>query len=256
MANKKGRKGSKDPLVAVYSEKVRAALGGSRMRLADLARKLKTSPQALAYLAEGDDIKRCRASRRAAIAKALGVTEQWLSEPTATLLPFWLSGVTITAGAGLFTSARTQLALGRLLKKCVTAIDRDLQDKTLKDKGIDETATPDDVKEGVARCIRQLTDFDSLRGEVLVGVEQPFLIIPVAGGILTGQHRPFDPDEEAAGVGLVSAWEQMLEPWFSGKAKMNYRRLRERAGFPVPDGERRSDTNPHIIVWTKEKGAP
>jgi len=242
--------------VAVYSEKVRAALGESRMRLADLARKLKTSPQALAYLAEGDDIKRCRASRRSAIAKALNVTEQWLSEPTATLLPFWLSGATVTAGMGLFTSARTQLALGRLFQKCVAAIDRDLQNKALRDKGIEETATPDDVKESVARCIRQLTDLESLRGDVLVGAEQPFIIIPVAGGILRSRHHPFDTDEEAAGVELISSWEQLLEPWFSGHAKMNYRRLRERAGFPVPDGERRSDTNPHIIVWTKEKGAP
>lgn len=251
MAKQKGRKESKDPLVAVYSPKVRAAMAESQMRLADLARKLKTSPQALAYLAEGDDIKRCRTSRRSAIAKALKVTEEWLSEPTATLTPFWLAGVTVTAGMGLFASARTQLALGRLLKKCVAAIDRDLRDKALRDKGIEETATPDDVKERVARCIRQLTDLDSLKGDVLVGVEQPFFMIPVAGGILTGQHQPFDADEEAAGLGLISAWDQMLDPWFSGKAKLNYRRLSERAGLPVPAGERRSDTNPFIIVSPK-----
>lgn len=256
VAKKKRPKGPKDPLVAVYSPKVRAAMAEGRIRLADLARKLKTSPQALAYLAEGDDIKRCRASRRSEIAKALKVTEQWLSEPTSTLLPLWLAGVNITAGVGLFTSARTQLVLGRLLKKCVAAIDRDLQDKALADKGIAETATPDDVKEHVARCIRELTDLDSLRGDVLVGAEQPFFMIAVAGGVLRSQHYPFDADEEAAGVELISSWEQLLEPWLSGKAKLNYRRLRERAGFPVPVGERRSDTNPYIIVWQPQKGAP
>jgi hypothetical protein len=247
----KGRKASKDPLVPVYGSKVRAAMAEGRIRMADLARKLKTSPQALAYLAEGDGIKRCRASRRADLAKALKVTEQWLSEPIATLLPLWLAGVTVATGSGVFTFARTQLALGRLLRKCVDAIDRDLQDKTLRDRGIEETATPDDVKEGVARCIRQLTDLDLLRGDVLVGVEQPFAIIPLAGGILTTRHNPFAAEEEAAGVELISSWEQMLELWFSGKAKLNYRRLSERAGFPVPDGERRSDTNPFIIVSPK-----
>ena len=243
-------------MVPVYSPKLRAAMTDQELRLADVARALKINRQTIAYLAAGDGTKKSRASRRARLARLLKVTEQWLSEPTATLHPLWLAGVNVTSGVGLFTSARTQLALGRLLKKCIAAIDRDLKDRTLTDKGIVETATPDDVKEGVARCIRQLTDLELLRGDVLVGVEQPFAIIPLAGGILTTRHNPFAAEEEAAGVELISSWEQILEPWFSGKAKLNYRRLSERAGFPVPDGERRSDTNPHIIVRQPKKGAP
>ena len=125
------------------------------------------------------------------------------------------------------------------------------------DHGFKETATPTDVRAHVAACVRKLTDVDGERGDVLVGAEQPYwgVLIAGGGGIIRARHLPYDEDEEEAGINLISAWEQILEPWFSGKAKMNYRRLRERAGFPVPDGERRSDTNPHIIVWTKEKGA-
>lgn len=252
MAKKRTRKGTADPLVPVYSPKVRAAMEDSGIRLTDLARKLKTSPQAVAYLAEGEGTRRCRASRRSAIAKILKVSDAWLGEPTATLTPLWLAGINVTVGAGLFTSPRTQLAFSRLLEKSMAATDRDVRDRALRDAGIKENAAPEAVRENVAACIRQLTDLGAQRRDVLVGAMEQFMVIPVAGGMLTtSPHHPLNPDEADAGADLMSAWEQMLGPWFSGKLKMNYRRLSERAGFPVPAGERRSDTNPFIIVSPK-----
>jgi len=242
----------KDPMVPIYSPNLRAAIRDQDTTIAELARRLKTNPQTIRYLAAGDTVKRSRASRRSEIAKILKVDEPFLST-SGSIPSLLMGGALVTAGMGMFVSPRTQLALGRFLEKCFRAVERDLRTKTLKDRGIAETATADDVKAGVARCLRKLTDVDDQRGDVLVGAEQPFVgILTVGnGGILRGRHIPYDQDEEDAGVGLVAAWEQILEPWMAGITKLNYRRLSERAGFPVPAGERRSDTNPFIIVSPK-----
>src|SRR6185437_1258561 len=252
------KRGSADGMVSVYSPKLRAAMTDQGLRVVDLARELKVNRQTIAYLATGDGTKRSRASRRARLAKLLKVSEQWLAEPTATFIPLYASGGAILTlpGTGILPSPRTQLALRRLLEKCVAATTRDLANRKLRDPGIKETASIDDVLQHVSASVRNIVDVDGVRGEMLVGVENPSFGIFFNGEIIRSRHLPLDVDEEEAGVDLISAWEQIFEPWFSGHAKMNYRRLRERAGFPVPDGERRSDTNPHIIVWTKEKGAP
>lgn len=238
-------------MVPIYSPNLRAAITDRRVTVAELARKLDTNPQTVAYLAAGDDIKRSRASRRARMARVLRVDEQFLSTNTA--LPLLLmAGFTLTAGVGPFASPRTQLALRRLLEKCLAATDRDLADRGLRDAGVKETATVEAVRHGVAYCVRKLTDVDEQRKEQLVGAEGPVWGIGTTGsGFFRSRHLPMDQDEEEAGIGSIAAWEQILEPWFSGHAKMNYRRLRERAGFPVPDGERRSDTNPYVIVLPK-----
>lgn len=252
---KETKRGSKDPMVAIYSPNLRAAIRDKGTTIAELARKLRTNPQTIAYLASGDEIKRSRASRRAQMAKILKVDEPFLST-RGSMSPTLMAGLNVTVGLGVFVSPRTQLAFGRLLEKCLKATERDLRIKALRDRGVEEPASPGEVKEWVTRCMGRLTDIGEQRGDVLVGAEQPYFGVMVAGGIIRGRHLPYDADEEEAGIGLVAAWEQILEPWFSGNAKMNYRRLLERAGFPVPAGERRSDTNPYIIVWQPEKGAP
>lgn len=245
MRKKRKRGKPSDPMVPIFSPNLRAAIADRQITVADLARKLRTNPQTVAYLAAGDDIKRSRASRRALMAKILRVDEQFLGTNTSS------APLLIPGGVNAFASPRTQLALGRLIRTCIAFTDRDLKDATLKDVGVKETATPEAVFQQVAYCLVKLTDIDEQRAEQLVGAERPVWGVSNSVGMFRSRHLPLDEDEEAAGVGLITAWEQILEPWFSGKAKMNYRRLSERAGFPVPAGERRSDTNPFIIVSPK-----
>lgn len=260
MAKKPGRRGSADPMVPVYGPNLRAAMLNQGLRVADVARDLKINRQTIAYLAAGEGTKRSRASRRARLAKLLKVTEQWLGEPSTAFIPLlaWNipGGIATMPEAGFYIPPRVQLAMRRFLEKAVAAATRDLSNKALRDGRIKETESIDNVLRHVAVCVRTLVDVHGARNTLLVGMDGPSWGIMFNGEFLRSRHLPADTDEEEAAIDLIGAWEQILEPWFSGEATMNYRRLRERAGFPVPDGERRSDTNPYIIVWQPEKGAP
>lgn len=89
-----------------------------------------------------------------------------------------------------------------------------------------------------------------------MGVAEPSFAWSIDGGLARSPHLPTDPDEEGAPLHLIAAWERILEPWFSKEAKLNYRRLREKAGYPTPPDERRSSTNPYIIVPIEQEGGP
>src|SRR5439155_482210 len=164
MGKNRARSKEDDPMVPVHSPHLRAAMADRGLRVADVARRLKDRRQTVAYLAGGEGIKRSRGSRRARLAKLLGVSEQWLAEPTAVFIPLYLP-------------------------------------------------------EGV-------------------------------------QHLVFGTGFPLESPRAQLAWERILEPWFTKEAKLNYRRLREKAGFPTPPDERRSDTNPYTIVPPGREGGP
>jgi len=259
MGKNRARSKQDDPMVPVHSPHLRAAMADRGLRVADVARRLKDRRQTVAYLAGGEGIKRSRGSRRARLAKLLGVSEQWLAEPTAVFIPLYLpEGVQhLVFGTGFpLESPRTQLATGRLLAKCVQACDRDLADRALRDAEVEETASPEAVRHHVARCIRQLIGVEDQRKDLLVGVSEPWFAWSMDGGMARSHHLPTDPHEEGAALNLIAAWERILEPWFTKEAKLNYRRLREKAGFPTPPDERRSDTNPYTIVPPGREGGP
>ncbi len=131
-----GKKG--DPMVPVYSPHLRAAIADKRLRVTEVARRLKEHQQTVAYLAGGEGIKRCRRSRRARLAKLLGVSEQWLAEPTVMIMPLYppAGSENVFFGTGFPPeSPRAQLATTRLLTKCAQACERDLGDPTLRDAG-------------------------------------------------------------------------------------------------------------------------
>lgn len=248
-----------DPMVPIYSPNLRAAMADRKLRVADVARRLKDQRQTVAYLVAGEGIKRSRGSRRARLAKLLGVSEQWLAEPTAVFIPLYLPAGAkhLVFGAGFpLESPRTQLATGRLLAKCVQACDRDLADPALRDAGAEETASPDSVRQHVARCIRQLIHVEEQRKDLLVGVAEPWFAWSIDGGMARSPHLPTDPEEDGAALHLIAAWERILEPWFTKEAKLNYRRLRDKAGFPTPPDESRSSTNPYTIVPRGQEGDP
>ncbi len=261
MASSRARGKKGDPMVPVYSPNLRAVMADRKLRVADVARRLKEHPQTVAYLAAGEGIKRSRRSRRARLAKVLGVSEQWLAEPSVMIMPLYppAGSEYVFVGTGFpLESPRAQLATTRLLTKCAQACERDLGDPMLRDAGVEETASPEEVTHYVARFVRELVQVEEWRNELLVGLPGPwFGTSPMfEGGFARSPHLPTDPDEEAATLNLIAAWEQILEPWFTGEAKLNYRRLREKAGFPTPPDERRSDTNPYVIVPTGREGGP
>lgn len=246
-----------DPMVPVYSPNLRAAMADRRLRVADVARRLKDQRQTVAYLAAGEGIKRSRRSRRARLAKLLRVSEQWLAEPTAVFFPLYLpkGAQHLVFGTGFpLESPRSQLATGRLLAKCVQACDRDLADPALRDAEAEESASPDAVRHHMAQCIRQLIHVEEQREDLLVGRSELWFAVGIDGGMARSRRLPTDPDEEGAALHLIAAWERILEPWFAKESKLNYRRLREKAGFPTPPDERRSSTNPYIIVPVEQEG--
>jgi len=259
MASSRARGKKDDPMVPVYSPNLRAVMADRKLRVADVARRLKEHPQTVAYLAAGEGIKRSRRSRRARLAKLLGVSEQWLAEPTVMIMPLYppAGSENVFFGTGFPPeSPRAQLATTRLLTKCAQACERDLGDPTLRDAGVEETKSPEEVIHYVARFVRQLARVEEWRKELLVGLPDPWFVVSsmIEGGFARSPHLPTDPEEEAASLNLIAAWEQILNLWFTGEAKLNYRRLRENAGFPTPPDERRSDTNPYVIVPSGQEG--
>src|SRR2546428_14086031 len=83
MTSRRQHKGRRqhDALVPIRSDRLRAAMELGEWTVTRLAKRLgrNENPQTVHYLAQGDGVKRCRASRRSALARLLDVTEDWLA---------------------------------------------------------------------------------------------------------------------------------------------------------------------------------
>src|SRR5713226_3294385 len=131
-----------DALVPIRSDRLRAAMELGEWTVTRLAKRLgkKENPQTVHYLAQGDGLKRCRASRRVALAKLLDVTEDWLAGgdygvPLPAVLPLLKE---------LEGSPRVMLAVGRLFERCYLAVERDLAKEPKRpDSAIGWNATHD-----------------------------------------------------------------------------------------------------------------
>src|SRR5438552_13200550 len=113
-----------DSLVPIRSDRLRAAMDLGNWSVTRLAEQLgkAENPQTVHQLAQGDGVKRCRASRRAGLAEALDAPEDWLAGgdyvvPLPIVLPLLKS---------LEESPRLVLAVGRLFQACYDAVERDL----------------------------------------------------------------------------------------------------------------------------------
>src|SRR5437016_10700702 len=80
LTSRKHRRKWDDPFVPIHSDRLRAAMGLAGWTVTRLAKRLGKgeNPQTLHHLQRGAGPKRCRASRRAALAQALDVPEDWL----------------------------------------------------------------------------------------------------------------------------------------------------------------------------------
>lgn len=174
-------------LVDISAERFKEALQISGMGLADLARHLGETRQTLDYIARGVT-KQCRQSRRTAIARALGVSEEELGGGVGGGMD-WLVGE-------LTRRPQADRAYNRLGRQCEAALIRE------GNPGSDLTA-----------ALLMLTQPTYWRGVLLTGLSNELCECE--------DLSPFDRDR--VGTALANAFEAILQPWLHGKARLNYR---------------------------------
>ncbi len=243
-AKRTRRRVQRDVLVAIRSDHLRAAMELGEWTVTSLASRLGKgeNPQTLHHLAQGSGLKRCRASRRKALADVLDVTEEWLAgDPYGLPLPGVLPMLTEVEG-----SPRVLLGVGRLFRRCYDAVQRDLEK---------EPKRPDLPNGWNATNDVHWFMFGTL-GSVLSPVRWQFTLThrPAKGPPPTIEEleanlravpdlvkwfeplppsmwapRPaataLAPEVEAAVLALIRAWTHILQPWLNGEATFDYERF-------------------------------
>lgn len=176
-----------DPPVPISGERVKAALLHSGLTLPELARQLGNKRQTLDYIVRSKT-KRCRQSRRAAMARALAVSPEWLGGVGEGGME-WLLG-------RLAGKPRSHLAINRLGRLCEAAVERDGRPVPNATGLLLKLALPDHWR-GVL--------FDELPHDLL-GCED-----------LAGLER------DLAKTALANVFEVILRPWLTGQATLNYK---------------------------------
>jgi hypothetical protein len=218
-----------------------------------LARKLgkRENPQTVHYLSRGAELKRCRANRRAALARILEVSEDWLAGGDYGLpLPGVMPILKEVEG-----SPRVLLAVGRLFERCYAAVQRDLDKEPRRpdtQSGVNaindihwfmfsalgallspirwHTAlthlTPKGPPPTVAEAEAQMRQHQDL-----VKWFQP---LPSSMWEPRPRAKALDRDTEDAVVGFVRGWTRAFEGWFSGSATFDYQAFWELAAALNP----------------------
>lgn len=239
-----------DVLVPIRSDRLRAAMALNEWTVTRLAKGLskKENPQTVHYLALGDAVKRCRASRRAALAKLLDVTEDWLAGgdygiPLPAVLPLLKQ---------LEGSPRVMLAVGRLFERCYLAVERDLaKEPNRPDSELGWNATHDVHWFMIGTLAQFLTP---LRWQAALGCTPPIETIvptvPSAGPVpeMSKWLGPVPPsawtrspdkpalarEDEAVVLALLHTWAHILRPWLDGVTVLDYERFRALAALLNP----------------------
>ncbi len=246
MDNKRGS--GRDPLVAINQEVLRALLHDRGWTIAFLARRTGQLEQTLAHIMNSPGA-RCRQSRRAKIAKVLQVPQELLAGEG---FPMPL-GLMLPDGFEFRYSPRTQLAACRFITRVRTAFLRDL--RTHPSDSV-SAAAPFQVTEGVVlSAFSEFMMIGEWRKRFLEwepnewqrrGYTEPATVRPWEGDIqisgtdqqgrltwkASAPRREKDPDHEAAILSVIRAMEHVLEPWFGGTARLNYRAIRDFVHLP------------------------
>jgi transcriptional regulator with XRE-family HTH domain len=194
-ANSRGRgKWQDDPLVPMSGERMHAALQHSGLGLADLARKLGQTRQTLDYIVRGAT-KRCRRSRRAAIARALAVPDEWLGGSGEGGMDWLL--------ARLGGKRQSHLAINRLGRRCEGALQRD--------------GSP------VPNAIGLLLKL------ALPGHWRSVLLHELPEELIECRDLR-ELERDIAQTALANAFEAILQPWLTGEATLDYRALERLSG--------------------------
>jgi transcriptional regulator with XRE-family HTH domain len=208
------------------------------MSVSELARRARLSQQSVDAILQSPEGRMMRASRRRALADALGVAEELLAAEGAYPRP----GSRL--GYEYHYSARTQLAAQRLLTRCDKAAARDLKEFAAQSPPIDD----DLARETLSDVIADLMAIGSWRERVLrwdpprhprQGYREPL------AEDIEEPHGPRpegDPAHERGTLALIDAIEHILTPWFEDRARLDYAALRE---FVTTMPQRHTATRQH-----------
>jgi transcriptional regulator with XRE-family HTH domain len=181
-------------MVAISGVRLRIALQHSGLGLADLARKVGDARQTLDYIVRGKT-KRCRASRRAAIARALGSPDEWLGGADEGGMD-WLVG-------RLAGRPQGDRAVNRLGRRCERALQRD--------------GAPLPNATGL---LLNLAGPAYWRGRLLEELPLDLREYADLGKL----------ELDIAQTALANAFEAILQPWLTGQARLDYRALKRLSG--------------------------
>jgi hypothetical protein len=203
-----------DPLGPIHSGRLQAAIELEGWTLSALARELTRrlqsgkpqSRQTLHHLQLGDEVKKCRQSRRAMLARVLQVPEGWLAGDQ-----FAVEGLGyIPMVPEAVDSDRVMLAVGRLLERVVGALRRDLS-------GADPVVVEERLH-SVAWMVAHILSPRMWRVRILA--------------------------RAAAALGLCHALEYALGPWLEGEAPLHQARFRDLAQLLTPAFEEAPEVSP------------
>ena len=247
------RRVQRDVLVAIKSDYLRAAMKLDEWTVTSLASQLGKgeNPQTLHHLAQGSGLKRCRASRRKALADVLDVTEEWLAgDPYGLPLPGVLPMLTEVEG-----SPRVLLAVGRLFRRCYDAVQRDLEKEPKRpDLPNGWNATHDvhwfmfgtlgsvlsPVRWQLALTHRSAKGppptIEDLQANLraIPDLMKWFEPLPPSMWARRPAAAALAPEVEAAVLALIRAWTHILQPWLDGQATLHYEQFWKLAAVLSP----------------------
>jgi hypothetical protein len=219
---------SSDPLVPIDPRRLKAAIDANDVSIQKLAKSVGQHSQTLDHLVKGDHKKRCRLTRRRELARRLDVPDAWL-EGTREAVPELRE---IPHEVAVSLSPRLQLAMGRLLRKAVTAIRRDLKAAPLA-REAREIPIPDAILvRDICWYLSELTRLTFWREALTTWRdtrERPF--VPNASGLLQDLPELREQEEDRVSLAMVTMLEAVLDPWFDGMAQLDYERLRVLIGY-------------------------
>ena len=238
-----------DPMVPIAPNALAWALDKQQVSASELARRLGTSQQAIAHLLPsrklGDDAeeppRRCRRSRLKAIARELRLAESFL-RGDGMVLP-------ATVRYGNAYSPAVRLAAGRLCGMARDACVRDM--RAAAKRGEPAPSVRDDPSREIVDCIGELLNVQSWQRLLLAdGEGRPLL--PMWQEVLkpTPKRAP-NPYVERAMLGLIDAFEEILTPWLTNRARLDYGRLRDLTVLPAHEPAP-ARTNPADLIPTWE----
>ena len=228
-------------LVPVKADRLRAAMDLGGWTVTTLARKLgkHENPQTVHYLSRGSAVRRCRANRRAALAKVLEVSEEWLAGGAFGLpLPGVMPILNEVEG-----SPRVLLAVGRLFERCHAAVQRDLGKEPRRPDTQSGWNAINDVHWFMFSTLGSFLNPRRWQAALTHATQEgPPPSVAEAEGQMRQQQdlvKWFDPlpqsmwaprpktkaldrETEEAVVGFVRGWHQTLEMWFRGRATFDY----------------------------------
>lgn len=205
------------------------------------------NPQTVHYLAQGDRVRRCRATRRAALARVLNVPEEWLAGGDYGLpLPGVMPLLKEVEG-----SPRVLLAAGPLFHRCYNAVQRDLEREPVRASLASGWNATNDVHWFMLSTLGSLLSPSRLHAVLVRPLAhgptptvaeleaQPLQVPdytkwfePLQASMWAPRPtaEALDVDTERATLGLIAGWAQILRPWFDGETMFDYKRFWELAG--------------------------